>query len=366
MEPRRRDPGERAPVYGDFDGHFTVEIHHKGFFYGTGNNNYYIDYEVDWFDHCDCDTWSILWIEDFVKQLGYDRETGQHDVYWCQPGRALNEGMREMKSDADSLAMIAASTIHKNLLLLIDHGETLNNLLRHHITVDGLPELPKVVTPTKDGKGKEQASSTEVISEKTERRARRLFTEATSTGCVDEEVEEEHKNGAADSDTDEEFYDSDYDIMDGDDDLFEEHVDKEVDDHREKVYTCDYQTELAEDALDDPTIMLSKEERDKLKYNFKTYNPETDLNAHVFRLGMVFGTVGELRHAITSYSIRNRVAIKKTRNTSTTVEAVCVDDCPWYLKVGMDNRKNSFVIKKYCDQHTCPKTWKLKGLTAPF
>ena len=361
MEPRRRDPGEPAPVYGDFDGQFTVEIHHKGFFSGTDNNRSYIDYEVDWFDHCDCDTWSILWIEDFVKQLGYDRETWQHDVYWCLPGKTINEGMREMKCDADSLAMIAASTVHKNLLLLVDHGETVNNLLTDDVTVDALPELPKVITPKKDGKGKEQASSTEVRS-----RARRLFTEATSSGYADEEMEEEGEKGAADSETDEEFYDSDYDIMDGDDDLYEEHVDKEVDDHREKVYTCDYETELAEDALDDPTIMLSKEERDKLKYNFKGFNPETDLNAPVFRLGMVFGTVEELRRAITSYSIRNRVAIKKTRNTSTTVEAECIDDCPWYLKAGMDNRKNSFVIKKYCDQHTCPKTWKLKGLTAPF
>ena len=96
-----------------------------------------------------------------MKQLGYDRETGQHVVYWCQSGRTVKEGMREMTCDADSLAMIAASTFHKNLLLLIDHGETPSNLLRDDVPVDGLPELPKVVTPTKDGKGKEQASSAE-------------------------------------------------------------------------------------------------------------------------------------------------------------------------------------------------------------
>ena len=306
---------------GDFDGLFIVEVHHKGFFCEAGSNRTYMDYQVDWFDSSDSDTWSILWIGDFLKQLGYDKDSGQHEVFWCQPGRTLSEGMKEMKCDADSLAMIAASTVHKNMLLLIDHGETPSNLLRDDVPVDGLPELPKVVTPTKDGKGKEQASSAEERSDSTKRRARRLFTKATYSGCASEETEEEDENGAAGSDTDEEFYESDYDIMDGDDDLFEEHVDKEVDDHREKVYTCDYETELAEDALDDPTIMLSKEERDKLKYNFKAFNPETDLNAPVFRLGMVFGTVEELRHAITSYRIRNRVPIKKTRNTSTTVEA---------------------------------------------
>ena len=61
---------------GDFDGLFTVEIHHKGFFCGAGSNRTYMDYQVDWFDSCDSDTWSILWIEDFLKQLGYDRDSG--------------------------------------------------------------------------------------------------------------------------------------------------------------------------------------------------------------------------------------------------------------------------------------------------
>ena len=98
-----------------------------------------MDYAVDWFDNCDSDTWSILWIEDFLKQLGYDKASGhQHDVLWCQPGRTLSEGMKEMKCDADSLAMVAATTQHKNLLLIIDHGETLNSLLRDDVLGEGV------------------------------------------------------------------------------------------------------------------------------------------------------------------------------------------------------------------------------------
>lgn len=33
-------------IVGDFDGLFTVEIHHKGFFYGAGSNRTYMDYEI--------------------------------------------------------------------------------------------------------------------------------------------------------------------------------------------------------------------------------------------------------------------------------------------------------------------------------
>lgn len=65
---------------GDFDGLFSVEIH-RGFFCGSDNNMSYMDYEVDWFDFCQSDTWSMLWINDFLGQLGYDKESSKVDVY---------------------------------------------------------------------------------------------------------------------------------------------------------------------------------------------------------------------------------------------------------------------------------------------
>ena len=101
-----------------------------------------MDYEVAWFDNCDSDTWSILWINDFLQQLGYDRVSVMLDVFWYQPGKTLGDGLREIKCDADILAMIAATTEHKNLLLIVDHGET--------------PKPPKVITPGNESNGKEK------------------------------------------------------------------------------------------------------------------------------------------------------------------------------------------------------------------
>ncbi|XBH59769.1 hypothetical protein VPH35_114458 [Triticum aestivum] len=200
------------------------------------------------------------------------------------------------------------------------------------------------------------------------------FGEGSSAGVGDaaEEMEggqssdAEGQEDVCDEETDEEFYDSDFDAEDGDDDLFDRNVDKEVGDHRESEFIPDIEAELPEDALDDSHLDLSKEEREKLKYNFRAFNPETDLNAPTFRLGMIFGDMKELRLAISAYSVRNRVVMRKTRNTATTLVAVCKEGCSWYMKAGKDNRTSSIVIKKFQGKHTCTKAWDLKVLTAPF
>lgn len=86
----------------------------------------------------------------------------------------------------------------------------------------------------------------------------------------------------------------------------------------------------------------------------------------IFRVGMVFSDVKELRLAVNAYSIKNRRPIQKTRNESKKLEAVCMNDCPWKLKAGFDSRSQSMLVKEYVDKHTCNKVWNLKSFTAPF
>jgi len=50
-------------------------VHHGGFFVGVRESRAYLDGKIDWFDQCDADTWSPLWIKDFVEELGYDKES---------------------------------------------------------------------------------------------------------------------------------------------------------------------------------------------------------------------------------------------------------------------------------------------------
>ena len=117
-------------------------------------------------------------------------------MFWCQSGKTLGDGLREIKCAADILAMIAATIEHKNLLLIVDHGETVNRVMRDDIMLN------------------DKNIQDEERSVPNDRRGRRLFGEGSSSGCGDEEIEEEGGVDAAtaDSETDEDFYDSDFDI----------------------------------------------------------------------------------------------------------------------------------------------------------
>ena len=62
------------------------------FFRWEGENRAYIDEKIDWFDQCDRDTWSPLWIDDFIGLLGY-KKTDTLMVYWLLPAKNLTDGL---------------------------------------------------------------------------------------------------------------------------------------------------------------------------------------------------------------------------------------------------------------------------------
>ncbi|TVU33866.1 hypothetical protein EJB05_15703, partial [Eragrostis curvula] len=47
------------------------QVHHGGFFVGHGHLRAYVNWKVNWFDHVEMDTWSPLWLGQFVEDLGY-------------------------------------------------------------------------------------------------------------------------------------------------------------------------------------------------------------------------------------------------------------------------------------------------------
>ena len=87
-----------------------------------------------------------------------------------------------------------------------------------------------------------------------------------------------------------------------------------------------------EDPLDDDELNLSKDELEKLKYTFRTFNAKMDMSNPIFRVGQVFGEMKELRKAVTAYTVKNRVEILKPRNEAQRFIGVCQPACPWRLK----------------------------------
>jgi hypothetical protein len=87
------------------------------------------------------------------------------------------------------------------------------------------------------------------------------------------------------TDGDFEFYYSDCNVKDGDDDLFLDNVDRGVNDYNERVVFEECEDEAA---LEDEDIILGEYEREKLKYKFKAFYLEIDMDNPVFNVGMAF------------------------------------------------------------------------------
>ena len=60
--------------------------------------------KVSHFYHCEVDTWSIVWIDDFLCQLHYPKNPDRQ-VYWLLPGKALSNGLRIVSSNTEIIVM---------------------------------------------------------------------------------------------------------------------------------------------------------------------------------------------------------------------------------------------------------------------
>lgn len=74
-----------------------------------------------------------------------------------------------------------------------------------------------------------------------------------------------------------------------------------MNDHNERVLIDEREDE---DALEDEDLNLKEDERENLKYKFKVFDPEIDMDAPVFKVGMGFADVNEVRRALTAYAVR--------------------------------------------------------------
>uniref|UniRef100_A0A8R7PA12 PB1-like domain-containing protein n=2 Tax=Triticum TaxID=4564 RepID=A0A8R7PA12_TRIUA len=98
--PKLRRPNDPPARYGPLEEELTVEINYSGFLCGFGAAKSYVDGKQARFDGCEADTWSPLWLTDFMEQLGY-RDRDKYTLYWLLPGMDLGSGLRIIDRDVD-------------------------------------------------------------------------------------------------------------------------------------------------------------------------------------------------------------------------------------------------------------------------
>uniref|UniRef100_A0ACD5ZRE6 Uncharacterized protein n=1 Tax=Avena sativa TaxID=4498 RepID=A0ACD5ZRE6_AVESA len=397
--------GEDPPHYvmypGEDCGMFSVEVVHNGFFCGLRDNLEYVVETTSQFDNLTVDTWSLTWIDEILKILGHERDE-RTSVYWLLPDKDLRDGLVLVKERSHIRDMINASKYHKPLVLFVDHTNFLKGLRPDAIVghrpaprpapasrrpapaaprlvlsaPSPAPATPRLVpsapreapvapslaaaAPRPAPASPRPASDAPILVPTAPRLALAAPRPApTAPSLVPAALESEVSDS---EEEDLEFYDSDFDVEDGDDDLFADNVDKFVNDNNEQEPCEDNEDE---DALEDDALNLTSENRQHLIKNIKAFNPEVDMDNPTFKIGMVFSGVVELRKAVTTYGIRNRVKIKKLRNEARRYEAMCAPGYSWRLKASNDPRRTGgFIITEYEGSHKCEGSFPVSAITA--
>jgi hypothetical protein len=199
--------------------------------------------------------------------------------------------------------MTAVVKDDKNLCLMVDHTNFLKGLIEELIVHIPFP----FANPHAAKKGTVEVQVQDIPSSSASRYAAVTHSEDVTDGDDDDE-------------TDSELNDSDYDAEDGDDDLFLDNIDRDVNDNNEHVEIIE---EDDDGGLDYEDLNLTKKQHEQLKYKFKVFNPEVDMEKPVFKVGMLFSSMKEFRKALTAYSLNERVKVRKSRNEPTRLDAHC-------------------------------------------
>jgi hypothetical protein len=331
---------------------FTLEVIHGGVFVGSGCNRAYINGKKVCYDNCDMDTWSALWLEDIIEDLGYEK-AGRMDVYWLLPGMQINEdGLRSIVEDKDTLCMVSkVREGHRFLMLYLDHGPRGNAApYFDDIVVNPIVSVPTVISCKKMPIN--VSNIDQIIDDKNVQGPSRVISKRAT--ILDENWDSDN---SSDSDFLPEIIDSDNDIEDGDDDLYQEYADQ--------VPTTDKKG-IAEDELsEDEFLEAPDSDEETERYNFKAFMEE-DMHDPKFQVGQIFQSVDMLRKAIREYSCKQRRNITLPKNEKTRVLAKCEQGCPWSLYASKDSRTKAIMIKTFKNEHTCQKKWQVRAFTARY
>ncbi|KAM0835604.1 hypothetical protein ACQ4PT_062835 [Festuca glaucescens] len=381
--------------------YFSVEINHGGYFLGEGKNISYVSGVSQWFDQVDSVTWSALMLENLIEDMGYEM-SGRITMHYCDTFLSVSsDGLRKIRGDEECQAMLSFLGMGQHFFsLFLDHDDSLRARNWDDVVDFLVIDLPPVISPAKptgNREGNEVVGSQnsdlepvplQVISplqvtnvaDNAAARTRKRRLAAVEKGPIFHLDEAETEDDEQDSDFDPtDIVDSELDVSDGDDDLFEDNVENSEDEEvklpkgqgREKAKAEKIQEakEMAfkEEDSEDDQLWGPDTDIDAIHTRFKMFRQE-NLHNPKFFVGQCFESVEMLRKAIQVYSCINRQALKLPVNDKKRLNAKCSEGCKRNLWVSMSSISKCFMIKNFCGEHnhSCSRTFKVHAFTSKF
>ncbi|WVZ51182.1 hypothetical protein U9M48_002347, partial [Paspalum notatum var. saurae] len=257
----------------------------------------------------------------------------------------------------------------RNLVIYFDHEDLIGGVNWDDIVANPVSPLSKVISPGK----------VEVVPKKPREKLPIFYTNLKK-GRIEQNAQttnDPHVAGRSGSE-EEDFWDSDNEVEEGDADLFEDLIDAELDHEvptksnkkakgRKVAQVSRPSSADSDDATEDERLELPYSDSDEEGQGHAFHSfVEDDLSNPSFNVGLVFSSIEKLREAITESSVRNTVEIKVPRNDKTRLRAHCAENCPWNLYASFDSRAESFVVKTYYGKHRGQKEWSVRKCSATW
>ncbi|GJT46593.1 hypothetical protein Tco_0955308 [Tanacetum coccineum] len=108
-------------LLGAFPTVFCLKINHGGAF-TPPHKIRYKGGKVNWVDTIDSDVFSVVEVNNMMKELGYEKPS--FDYYYKEPKNDLDNGLKKLSSDQDVLQMLKYVEKYKVIDLYVDHSVT--------------------------------------------------------------------------------------------------------------------------------------------------------------------------------------------------------------------------------------------------
>ncbi|XP_058218412.1 uncharacterized protein LOC131329341 [Rhododendron vialii] len=362
--------------------YFTIKLNHDGNLVKEDMMEYYVSGTVNYFDFCDNDRISRTELRAMCKEVGYvEEESLSYRVCHLDGKWVFNI----IKTDSDVTSMVQSLNNDLLELYLVNSHLEGSTSVEHNKYVDvedglldiditswewdcgsfsqdnytcldlstHIPSTRQNPPPAKEPPPTNEPQPTSRQNQPTttrRRRRRHLDHDSNSKSDFDFDV----------------FIDTDYELSEDDDALFDANVDKEIEwtGVRQKrvvksdiLHDCLSKTESEERDSSDGFMSFdsaSSDEDGKKKAKFRKYRPVLGKVQPIIEEKMIFKNRAQCVEAIRQHAIVNGKEITFEKNDTDRVRAHCATNCPWkILASSITTDRIALQVKTYNPNHDC-------------